>query len=105
MALGSNVTLQIHAAAVPLLEGAREMAKAGAIPGGLRNNKEFASCDVVVAAGIAEELELLLYDPQTSGGLLVSLPEADAAIFQQRFPAAVEIGRVLDRQPKAIEIL
>lgn len=78
MALASGVTLEIAAAAVQFLPGAREYAAQGALPGGLHNNREFAGCDVERAAEIPREVEHLLYDPQTSGGLLIALPETDA---------------------------
>jgi selenide,water dikinase len=99
MALASGVTVEIDAAAVPLLPGALEYARRGAIPGGLKNNQAFASCDVEPAEGTAAEVEALLYDPQTAGGLLVSLPEAAA----ERMPGW-RIGRVTERGGKAIRI-
>ncbi len=105
MAIGSQVTLEIEAAQVPLLPGAREHALAGAIPGGLNNNRDFAACDVETSASVPPELEALLYDPQTSGGLLIALPPADAAEFLTRFPAGKPIGRVLPKQEKALRIV
>ena len=105
MALGSAVSLEIDTAALPLLAGALEYALAGAIPGGLKNNKEFASPDVLVAEGIAPALLDLIYDPQTSGGLLISLPEADAAQALERLPEARRIGRVLARGEKAVSLV
>ena len=104
MALGSGVTFGIHASAVPLLSGAFEYAKRGAKPAGLKNNYEFASPDVDCAAGIDQDLVDLLYDPQTSGGLLVSLPEADAARMAMRFPDTHLIGLVLPAGNKAIRL-
>lgn len=105
MAVASDVTLAIEQASVPLLPGALEYARAGAIAGGLKNNREFASCDVQVEAEMTPELLDVLYDPQTSGGLLAALPEADAAVFLQRFPQGRRIGRVLSRQQRSIRIL
>ena len=105
MALASGVTLEIEAAGMRFLPGAIEYAKLGAIPGGLKNNREFASCVVERAADIAEEVESLLYDPQTSGGLLISLPEDDAARLEQTLPGAYRMGRVLPRGEKAIRLL
>ena len=64
---------------MPLLPGALDAVRAGAIPGGLKNNREFASCAVEAKSGIDAALLDLLYDPQTSGGLLIALPERDAA--------------------------
>ena len=98
MALGSGATLEIDQEAVRLLPGAAEYARAGAIPAGLLNNREF------VASCIEGAPNDLLYDPQTSGGLLVSLPPRDAATFEQRYSAAYRIGRVLTRQAKPLQI-
>jgi selenide, water dikinase len=72
MALASGVTLEFDAAALELLPGALEYSAAGARPGGLMNNREFASCAVKIEGDLDEALEALLYDPQTSGGLLLS---------------------------------
>ena len=81
MAVGSGVTLVIDTAAVPQIPGAMEAIRLGAIPGGLLSNREFAECMVADAAGsqIGEDLRKLMYDPQTSGGLLISVAAADAA--------------------------
>lgn len=99
MALASRVTLEIEAARVPLLAGAADYAAAGAIPGGLKNNRDFAgSC-------VGGEAADLLYDPQTSGGLLISMAAADAEAFLGDFPAAVRIGRVIASVEKPIQIL
>jgi selenide,water dikinase len=104
MALGSNVTLEVEVDSIRFLPGAVEYARAGAIPGGLKNNKEFASCVVELAREIPEEIENLLYDPQTSGGLLITLPEKDAAQLVQRLEGAYRVGRVLPRGTKAIRL-
>jgi selenide,water dikinase len=105
MALGSGVTLEIMASSVPLLPGALDCVRAGAVPGGLRNNRDFSSCVVEIAEPLDPDLETLLYDPQTSGGLLVSLPEPDADLFAGLFAGAVRIGRVTERQAKPIRIV
>ncbi len=105
MALASNVTLEIEAGRMQFLEGALDYARQGAIPGGLKNNREFASCVVESAGELPDELEALLYDPQTSGGLLISLPEQDAARLEQTLPGAYRMGCVLARGEKAIRLL
>jgi selenide,water dikinase len=102
MAIGSGVTLEIEAAKVPLIEGALEATQAGAIPGGLLSNREFAECMVADAEGavIAEEVRKLMYDPQTSGGLLIAVVAQQAqelldSLRDAGVPAA-QIGRVLE---------
>ena len=82
-----------------------EYARLGAIPGGLKNNREFVSCAVDAAIPIAREIEDLLYDPQTSGGLLITLPETDAAALERSLEGARRIGRVLERQEKLIRLI
>jgi selenide,water dikinase len=105
MAIGSGVTLEIEAAAVPLLPGALDYARQGCLPGGLKNNREFASDCVAADPGITPELLDLLYDPQTSGGLLVSLPESDGASLLAEFPSAIRIGRVLAAGAKPLLLI
>lgn len=105
MAIASNVTLEIEAARVPLLPGALEAWDAGAIPGGLRNNIDFAGCSVETLEGVDPRVEGLLYDPQTAGGLLISMPPADAAGFVRTFAQAVRIGRVIPKSDRPIRLL
>jgi selenide,water dikinase len=105
MAIASQVTLEIAVDEVQFLPGALEYARLGAVPGGLKNNREFASCAVEAARPLTQALDDLLYDPQTSGGLLITLPEADAAALEQSFAAAYRIGRVLPRGEKPIRLI
>jgi selenide,water dikinase len=105
MALASNVTLEIAVDQVRFLPGALEYARQGALPGGLNNNRDFASCVVEAQRDISREVEDLLYDPQTSGGLLITLSEADAAALERAFAGAYRIGRVLPRGQKAIRLI
>jgi selenide,water dikinase len=101
MAIASGVTLEIDSSLVRFLPGAVEYAREGAIPGGLNNNRDFA-------AGCVEgrsDVDDLLYDPQTSGGLLISLPEADAVELERVYPEAYRVGRVLIKQGKPLRIL
>ena len=101
MAVASKVTIEIAVEQVRLLPGALEYARAGAQPAGLKNNREFAECAVDVSREMPPELEALMYDPQTSGGLLYTLPEAEAA----RLTRAYRIGRVLPRGEKPIRLV
>ena len=99
MALASNVGLILNSKAIPILDGALECIRAGYIPGGLKANREFAECMVSYNESVPEEIRTLLYDPQTAGGLLVAVAEADAAPLTQALRAAqvsaVEIGEVV----------
>jgi len=101
MALGSKVTLEIDSSRVRFLDGAIEYAQAGAFSGGLGNNREFVSSCVEGSSPFDD----LLYDPQTSGGLLIALPEKDAAELERSFADAYRIGRVLERQKKPLRVL
>jgi selenide, water dikinase len=98
VALASNVSLLLYAARIPLLEGALECVRAGHIPGGLKANREFAECVVAYNDGIAEDIKTLLFDPQTAGGLLVSVASNSAGELIRGLGAsgvpAVEIGEV-----------
>jgi selenide,water dikinase len=108
MAAGSGVSLRLNSAKVPLLEGAIDCVRAGLIPGGLNNNRDFAECMVSYEQSIPEEIRTILYDPQTAGGLLLSVARADtaqllAALIGAGVPA-VEIGEVLPPGKPLIQI-
>jgi selenide,water dikinase len=96
MALASKMTIEIDAASIELLPGALEYAKQGAVPGGLNNNRAFAESCVLVKPGVDPDILTLLYDPQTSGGLLISVPEESASLIPGRIIGRVK-GRVAER--------
>ncbi len=103
-----NVSAQLYASEVPLLKGAIECVRAGHIPGGLKANREFAECVVQYADGIADDVKTLLFDPQTAGGLLISVNQEFAgdlsrALTNSGVPSA-EIGTVLPRTKVLIEV-
>jgi len=99
IALASSVSLRFYAKRIPLLDGAMECVRAGHIPGGLKANREFAECVVGYEDGISDEIRTILFDPQTAGGLLISVAPDDATELTQALNAAgvpaVEIGEVL----------
>lgn len=88
MAVASGVSLLFESAQVELLEGALECARGGHLAGGLKNNREFLGGCVEFAPGVPPELQNLLYDPQTSGGLLVAVAPEQTARAQQALRAA-----------------
>jgi selenide, water dikinase len=108
IAFASEVSMLLHAGRIPLLEGALECVRAGHIPGGLLTNREFAECVVEWKDGISEELKALLFDPQTAGGLLISVAAENANELLRALNAAgvpaVEIGEVVERGKPLIAI-
>ena len=80
LALGSRMRIEIAVNEVPRIDGALNAIHLGAVPAGLLANREFAECISAIAPGsqIPDDLRTLMYDPQTAGGLLVSV-EADSA--------------------------
>ena len=109
MALGSNVSLRFFASEIPLLEGALECVREGFIPGGLKANREFAECLVAYDDGVPEEIRTVLYDPQTAGGLLISVAAEDAdrlltALDGAGVPARL-VGEALESQSLKILVL
>jgi selenide, water dikinase len=108
MCLGSGVSARIHAKAVPLLPGAVECVRAGFIPGGLKANRDFAECHVGYENGVDETLRTLLFDPQTAGGLLISVAadsadQLQSALTQANIPSA-RIGMVLPQTKPLIRV-
>jgi selenide, water dikinase len=78
MAEASGVTLRFEESDLPLLPGVLEGCRAGMIPGGGKRNREFYGPRVKIAEEIADEIAELIFDPQTSGGLLIALKEDEA---------------------------
>ena len=106
MALASEMSLEFYSSRIPLLEGALECVRAGCIPGGLTNNRDFAECLVEYDGEVSAELRALLFDPQTAGGLLIATPDG-AALTQAMQTAgvnAVEIGAVLPNKKPKIKV-
>lgn len=108
MALGSGVRLRIDTSKLRWLDGAMEAVERGCTPAGLHANRDFAECMAAEEEGatISDTVRALLYDPQTSGGLLISLPpeNADALVAEldiARYAAAC-IGEVLSGSPKIL---
>jgi selenide,water dikinase len=97
LVLASEVSIRISAGKVPILEGALECVRAGHIPGGLNNNREFAECLVEYDEGVPADVRALLFDPQTAGGLLISTSDGSslARALNDAGVAAVQIGDVL----------
>ncbi|MDO4849616.1 MAG: selenide, water dikinase SelD [Coriobacteriia bacterium] len=108
MAEASGVTLEIRAGDVPVMARAREMAQMGLIPAGAYRNRDFFGPRVEMSDDVPLDLSDVLFDPQTSGGLLVALPEDEAAGYVERLrglgqPAAT-VGHVAARSECSVRV-
>jgi len=106
MAQGSGCSIHIKAADVPYHAEAYELASMGFIPSGAYRNREYVANGIEVREGITRAMQDILYDPQTSGGLLMAVPEKEAAKcldeLKQSLPQAAVVGYVTDMAPKHI---
>jgi selenide,water dikinase len=108
MAVGSGVSFAIDHAAIEYLPGAVAASRAGFYSGGLKNNRQFIGDCVAFQPSVPEEFRNLLFDPQTSGGLLVAVEAAQAdallAALAARKVSARRIGRVLEKRSPMMEV-
>jgi selenide,water dikinase len=109
MAIGSGVSMRIDHSRVAYLPGAIEAARGGFFSGGLKNNRDFLDGCVGFLDGVPEESRQLLFDPQTSGGLLAAVApeaaEAAQAALEGRGISAQLIGEVVAKRSPLIEIV
>jgi len=108
MAIASNVSLRIFSEKIPVLPGALECIRGGHVPGGLKANREFAECVLGYERDIPEDLKTLLFDPQTAGGLFVSISQEEAEPLVEKLkdlglPAA-SVGEVLESSKPLIKV-
>lgn len=104
MAKASEVILEITMAQVPVLPGTREYANLGLVPAGAYQNKEYLRGKVEFSEQIDQVQQDLLFDPQTSGGLLISLPSENIQKFLTAYPEGVLIGKVLEKSSGMIKV-
>jgi selenide,water dikinase len=108
MARGAGVTISLRLDAVPLMAGVKELMADGMLPAGCYRNRDHYA-PLVAANGASGEALLPLYDPQTSGGLLIALAPEDARRFMgqaaERGIFAQETGAVLSARSHLIEVL
>ena len=101
MAQGSNCTIHIQTEQVPYHPEAYELAEMGFVPAGAYRNREYAEAGVKNVAGISRAMEDIMFDPQTSGGLLIALPadEAEDCLkeLKEQIPQAAMIGYVTEK--------
>ena len=109
MASGSGVTIELHSRALPLLPGAVRLAELGNLTGGCTRNREHLTGKVTVDARIRQGLVEVAFDPQTSGGLLIAVPQSQAADLVARLhdagvADATIVGHVTAAQEVAVRL-
>ena len=108
MACASNATIEIYACAVPVLDGALDLAAAGMLTSGDKPNREYIGKDVEISSNLSADLVKLLFDPQTAGGMLISVGEEKAEdllrTLRKNYPHAAIIGRVSPRGSHSIVV-
>jgi len=88
MVEGTDVGFVIHAESVPFFPEARGYAEMGMVPGGTTRNRDFRQRMVTIDKGVPDYMADILFDPQTSGGLLIAVPKADAALLLRKLRRA-----------------
>ena len=106
MAQGSGCSIHLDTARIPYHPEAYELAAMGFIPAGAYRNRDYAGAGVKKGPGVTRAMEDICYDPQTSGGLLIALPEGAAeeclSELRERIPQAAVVGRVEERGEYAV---
>ena len=107
IAVQSGVELEVYGEAIPVFDGVMELIRDGVVSGAVERNRDYASTYVKTQKGAGEDFETLLYDPQTSGGLLIAVrkskaPALLAALKKRGVDRATVIGRVTRKGPGKI---
>ena len=106
MAQGSGVTIRLETKQIPYHREAYEMAEMGFIPAGAYRNREYAQAGVNIVGEVTRAMQDICYDPQTSGGLLMAIPEECAKECLERLqkvcPDAAIVGSVTEKEEASI---
>ena len=110
MAAGSEVTIVLDSTSLPLLPGAVHLAEEGHLTGGCRRNRAYLQDKVSVSESVRPGLVEIGFDPQTSGGLLIALPQADAPRLVDELhaggvTAATIVGHAVDRHGPRVKLV
>ena len=102
MAQGSGCALRIQAGKVPFHPEALELADMGLVPAGAYRNRDFAEGAAEVRGAVSRAMQDILYDPQTSGGLLIAVDARDGEALRAEIPGAAIIGYATEAEEKAL---
>jgi selenide,water dikinase len=110
MIIAGGVSAQVYINEIPLIDGVKSLAKAGAVPAGTHSNYCYLHGKVNWPAGISQEEAMVLCDAQTSGGLLIAVAREKAGRLQAALTeagclAAAEIGVVTEKGERVLEVL
>ena len=105
MARASQVCLHIEAERVPLLPDVLDLIGQGMLTRGDKNNRSYVGDTVEIDAGVSGEMQSALFDPQTAGGLLISIEQSKANMLVEKIEGAVIIGKVGPYRDKLIKVV
>ena len=110
MASASGVTIVLEARTMPLLPGAKRLAGQGYLTGGCRRNQDYLKDKIAIDRDVSKELTEIALDPQTSGGLLIALPQSDARalldeLHAEGVAAAVIVGHATPVQDVSVRLV
>jgi selenide,water dikinase len=109
LACGSKATVELDSSAVPLIPGALDLVTQGLLTGGDKTNRSYVGPDIDISGKVSRELVSLLFDPQTAGGMLISIEPARASQMLDElrvtYPAAAIIGKVLPKSEHSIVVI
>ncbi|MHC4598162.1 MAG: selenide, water dikinase SelD [Planctomycetota bacterium] len=110
IANASDVTLRFRMEDIALFPGAVQFSREGFLPGGSKKNKTYLEAQVALDPSIPEEVTDLLFDAQTSGGMLICAPKGEAEALLKEIreggdPEAMEVGEVLPREDVSIRLV
>lgn len=109
MASGSGKTIDVFSSDVCVVPKALELAREGIIPAGAYKNMEYLEPDIAISSSVPRELSDVLADPQTAGGLLISLPEKNASELLSRLADITDdaciVGAVRDFDGKSLRVI
>jgi selenide,water dikinase len=109
MAKGCGLSFQFFYSRIPILAGAKGFAAQGIVPGGAYCNQDYFGREIAISSKVPEPEQILLFDPQTSGGLLIALPSSDGekllrSLKEKGIPQASLIGEVIAKEKNLITV-